>query len=178
MKITRATSNRRLWLAAMFAAPWSNAVLGADAQRQAWLRQPVKPELHLRQLDGTDWRLSEQRGQVMLLNFWASWCEPCRTEMPAFENLSKRYESQGLQVMAINYRETGAAVQRFIDSTNLHLPVLRDAGGAAAQSLGVHTFPTTIALDRQGRARFVVVGECDWSGATAAGWIAELLSIR
>lgn len=170
------TNNRRLCLAALCLAPWSINALAADAQRDMWRRQPAKPELHLKQLDGSDWQLSAQKGNALLLNFWASWCEPCRSEMPALEQLSQRHESQGLKVMAINYREPTHRVRSFIDSTHLQLPVLMDADGACAKLLGVHTFPTTIAIDKGGRARFAVVGECDWSADTAARWIKELLA--
>lgn len=156
-------------------APWSARVGAADAQRQPWTRQPLRPRLVLPSLDETPWDLAAQRGTPVLLNFWASWCAPCRSEMPSLEALAQRH-GPALRVMAVNYREPAATARRFVNSTGLGLPVLRDADGLAAKSLGVHIFPTTVAIDAQGRARFVVVGECDWSGAQAARWVAELMA--
>lgn len=95
--------------------------------------------------------------------------------MPSLELLAVRHERQGLKVMAVNYRETDAAVRRFIDSTALDLPVLRDADGGAAKDFGVRMFPSTVGIDRRGLVRFVVVGECDWAGTDARRWVADLL---
>lgn len=178
MSDARFCGKRRRLLAALVLAPSVGPVWAADAERQAWSRRPAKPRIDLPTLDGTVWSLAAQSGRPVLLNFWASWCAPCRNEMPSLEILSQRYEDSGLQVIAVNFREADATVRRFVDATGLRLPVLRDADGAVARSLGVHTFPTTVAIDRQGRARFSVVGECDWGGRVADGWVAELVSGR
>jgi thiol-disulfide isomerase/thioredoxin len=137
-------------------------------------RQPTLA-LDLPVHDGGRWRLADARGQVVIVNFWASWCEPCRAEMPSLELLEQRHEKDRLQVIAVNFRETDAAVRRFLDSSALSLRVLRDVDGAAARAFGVRVFPSTIAIGRDGRARFVVTGECDWTGAAARSWIAPLL---
>jgi thiol-disulfide isomerase/thioredoxin len=150
-------------------------VVAADAQFLPWPRKVPTPNLQLPSLDSTVWTLAEQHGKPVLLNFWASWCAPCRSEMPSLELLATRHETEQLQVIAVNYRETHAAVHRFIDTTALRLPVLRDGEGAAAKAFGVHTFPSTVAINRQGRALFIVVGECDWSSPSAARWVAAML---
>lgn len=121
---------------------------------------------------------ADLRGQVVLLNFWASWCEPCRAEMPSLELLATRHEPDGLRVLAINFRETDGAVRRFLDQTSFSLPVLRDRDGGAAQAFGVRVFPSTVAIARDGRAAFTVVGEVDWNAPEARRWIAPLLSAR
>jgi thiol-disulfide isomerase/thioredoxin len=110
----------------------------------------------------------------VLVNFWATWCEPCRAEMPALQQLAREHRAQGLQVLAVNYKETEAAVHRFLQATGLDLPVLLDREGAAAKALEVHIFPSTIAIARSGRPKFVVTGEFDWSSPLAARWLAEL----
>ena len=155
-------------------AVWAWPALATEVKRQIWPGRPFKPSLQLTKLDGGVWSLAEQRGKPVLLNFWASWCEPCRAEMPSLELLASRHQTQGLQVMAINYRETDAVVRRFIDATALRLPVLRD-DGEIAKVFGVRTFPSTVAINRKGRVLFIVVGECDWSSPSASRWVAEML---
>jgi thiol-disulfide isomerase/thioredoxin len=144
-------------------------------QPQAWPRSRPTPALSLPQQEGPPWSLAAQIGQPVLLNFWASWCEPCRSEMPSLELLAQRHEAQGLQVMAVNFRETDAAVRRYLAQWPITLPILRDADGAAARAFGVRIFPTTIAIARNGQAVFTLVGEADWTGSEARRWVAPLL---
>jgi thiol-disulfide isomerase/thioredoxin len=118
------------------------------------------------------------RGQPVLLNFWASWCQPCRAELPSLELLATRFEADGLQVLALNFRETDTPLRRFVDETGLTLPVLRDRDGAVAQAYGVRVFPSSVAIGRDGRARFSVVGEVDWSGPQVRTWIAPIVAPR
>jgi peroxiredoxin len=95
--------------------------------------------------------------------------------MPALEQLAARHAARGLQVVAVNYRESESAVARFVAATGLQLPVVLDASGSAAHALDVHIFPTTIAIDRRGRGVFSVAGECDWTASPASDWVAALL---
>jgi len=95
--------------------------------------------------------------------------------MPWLQQLARRRQADGLQVLAINYKETEAAVRRFIGSTGLDLPVLFDPDGAAAKAFGVRIFPSTVAIDRGGHVRFVVTGEFDWTSELAQQWVSELL---
>jgi thiol-disulfide isomerase/thioredoxin len=156
--------------------PWWTLAPAAESHtpRQDWPRQRPLPRFELAELDGAAWQPASLRGHPVLLNFWATWCEPCRAEMPALQQLVREHRGEGLQVVAANYKETEGAVRRFLEQTGLALPVLLDRDGAAAKSLGVHIFPSTIAIDRRGQPRFVVTGEFDWSSAQAARWISEL----
>jgi thiol-disulfide isomerase/thioredoxin len=147
---------------------------GALTLRPWPARQPAPP-LTLPVWGGAAWTLEAHKGQPVLLNFWASWCEPCRAEMPSLELLAARHQAQGLQVMAVNFRETDAAVRRFIEATALTLPVLRDSDGSAARAFGVRIFPSTVGIHRGGQVVSVVVGECDWSGPAARRWVAALM---
>ena len=166
---------RREWLAlAAGLAGFSGAQ--ADAPKpQPWPRQRPQPALALTALDGVPWTLSEQAGQAVLLNFWASWCEPCRAEMPALQRLAERQAAEGLQVRAVNFRESPDTVRRFMAREGMNLPVLLDADGSAAKSLGIGIFPTTVAIDRRGRIRFTVTGECAWDREPATRWLRALI---
>lgn len=150
----------------------------ADApavSRRPWPRGTPTPALELPAWEGPHWSLAGTRGQVVLLNFWASWCEPCRAEMPSLELLAERHAGDRLQVLAVNFRETDGAIRRFLAQTDCSLPILRDADGAAARAWGVRVFPSTVVIGRDGRAAFSVIGELDWTGAQARAWLAPLL---
>ena len=168
--------NRRNSIVSVLSAACGTGVWAAPSQRTPWQRPPVKPLLRLPNLEGGYWQLSAHLGQVVLLNFWASWCGPCRAEMPALEYLLTSRADAGLRVVAVNYREATPTVQAFVTQTNWHIPVVIDADGAAAKDLRVHIFPTTLVIDRRGRGRFAVVGEYDWRGPEAGQWIDELLA--
>jgi thiol-disulfide isomerase/thioredoxin len=144
------------------------------AARKDWPRQRATPAVELVGLDGQPWRLAGARGAPVLLNFWATWCEPCRAEMPALQELAQQHRDAGLRLLAVNYKEPEARVRRFLEQAGLALPVLLDREGAAAKSFDVRIFPSTIAIDRRGRAKFIVTGEFDWASPLAARWVAEL----
>ena len=95
-------------------------------------------------------RLSDLRGQVVLLNFWATWCGPCRVEMPAFEAAFQNYGDAGLAILAVNNAEPPAAVQAFRQEMNLSFPLVMDTDGAVQRRYGVQMYPSTFLLDRSG----------------------------
>jgi thiol-disulfide isomerase/thioredoxin len=166
------------WPAAL-ASPASRAagpVVTTDTpQPRPWPTGRATPALNLAALEGPPWQLASARGDVVVLNFWATWCEPCRTELPSLELLATRHAVDRLQVLAVNYRETDATLERFVQAQPLSLPILRDRDGGAAKDWGVHIFPTTVVVGRDGRAAFSVIGEVDWMGVAARRWLAPLL---
>jgi thiol-disulfide isomerase/thioredoxin len=168
-------TTRRRWLASAASAACAWPGLAGAQQVRTWPRGAATPALQLSRQDGGVWRLASARGRPVLLNFWASWCEPCREEMPSLERLAAQYEPQGLLVMAINFRETDAAVRRFLEPMAFSPTVLRDRDGAAAKAFGVRIFPSTVLIDRRGQTQSVVVGECDWSSSSARRWVGTVL---
>lgn len=167
---------RRLLAAAALGAALPAARAADPEQRRVWPAGKPTPTVELAGWDGTaPFRLADARGQLVVLNFWASWCEPCRAELPSLELLAQRHERDGVQVLAANFRETDGTIRRFLAQQPMTLPILRDRDGAAARAFQVRIFPTTVVFARNGRAAFTVTGELDWAGPQARAWLAPLL---
>jgi len=155
--------------------------LGANAVQAAYLvkpwdaRKPV-PKLELDDLAGKPWTLSAARGQVVVMNFWATWCEPCRAEMPSLELMAQRLERDDVTVVAINYQEPLPAIRRFLEVQPVTLPILLDRDGAATMAWTPKVFPSTVLVDRKGQPQQVVLGELDWTGSAARDLVAPLLA--
>lgn len=124
---------------------------------------------------GKTWSPADLRGRAVLLNFWATWCPPCRAEMPTLQQVAEVYGPDKLLVLAINFKEPAARALKFVQSTGLTLPVLLDFDGRVAGQWGVNVFPTTLTIDHRGQPRQRVRGEVDWTGRAAEKLIAELL---
>ncbi len=127
-------------------------------------------------LDGKAWSLAALKGRPVVLNFWASWCEPCRAEMPSLELLQTRHEKTGLVILSVNYQEPLPKIRRFLEVLPFSLPILLDREGEAAAAWTPRVFPTTVLIDRSGAARQSVIGEIDWMGNIARGLIEPLLA--
>lgn len=117
------------------------------------------PELAFVGLDGKPWKLSDHRGQVVLLNFWATWCPPCRKEMPALVRLSDRYKSAGLQVVGVNADESAPdKVRRFVADYGITYPVMSGGKGRSVMMPMVEKLPATFLVDKEGRLAAVFSG--------------------
>lgn len=117
------------------------------------------PDFRLERLDGGELRLSDLRGRVVLVNFWASWCGPCRAEMPEFARRYRGEEANGLTVLAVDLQEAAGPVQAFVDEFDLPFPVLFDRPGGVARTYRVNGLPKTVIIDRDGIVRAVRDGE-------------------
>jgi thiol-disulfide isomerase/thioredoxin len=135
------------------------------AELQPWPARAAAPALETVDLQGRAWQLP-LAGRAVALNFWASWCEPCRAEMPTLRTLADLYSDQ-LTVLALNFKERPSTVARFAQQTGTTLPILLDPLGDHARAWGVKVFPTTILIAPDGRPRWRVRGEWDWSSAEA-----------
>lgn len=179
----QATLSRRRVLQSLMAAASGLAGAGRLAHAQGfdvtpWPRSQTQPSLQANDLAGKVWRLSELRGRAVLLNFWASWCEPCRAEMPTLEQLAEFYGDDQLVVLAINFKESERKVSQYVKNTGIRLPILPDLQGNIAKQWGVSVFPTTILIDAKGQVRQRVRGEVDWADASAAALVEPLLDKR
>ena len=111
------------------------------------------PDFTLKTLDGSNLKLSEQRGTVILLNFWASWCGPCRTEMPLLDDLYQEYRDYGFTVLGVNLDENRDQADRLLDKIPVTFPVLFDPQNSTSETYGVDAMPTTVLIDRNGVVR-------------------------
>lgn len=112
--------------------------------------------LQLQMLDGRSFSLASAQGNVVVLDFWAPWCIPCRKSFPFFDGLQAKYEAQGLRVLGLTLEERKDAIVSFLDSVPVRFTILRDPSGKAGEAFHVVAMPTTLLLDRDGRlaARF------------------------
>jgi peroxiredoxin len=120
--------------------------------------------------------LSQLRGKVVLLNFWATWCGPCRIEMPAMERLYRSYSRKDFEILAVSTDPQGAAVTRpFQQEMGFTFPILHDAEYRIGLMYGARSLPMTFMVDRQGIVRQKVPGARDWGGPDARELIQALM---
>lgn len=115
----------------------------------------IAPDFELESLDGTITKLSDLKGKNVIINFWATWCDFCVEEMPDLQKLQDEYEDEDLLILAVNVGETKEEVEKFIEENNLTLTVLLDKDGIVSNTYGVSSFPSTLAVNKDGE---VVVG--------------------
>ena len=141
----------------LFAALLSTGAADAKgATLRPWPAGQPTPALQLTGLDGQPWDVAGLRGKVVVVNFWASWCGPCVDELPVLKGLAGR---DGVAVVGVNYKEPRDTIERFTQDHPLGYPVLRDRTGDAFKRWTPGVMPTTILVDRTGRARWRTVGE-------------------
>jgi len=115
------------------------------------------PDFELIDLEGKTWQLSDLQGKVTLINFWATWCAPCRLEMPTIQERADQYPSQ-LAVLAVNFDESPEQVQSFVDELGLRFAVLLDPGAKVQDLYRVRGYPTSFFVDKAGTVRFQHIG--------------------
>jgi peroxiredoxin len=166
-----------LGLAAAMAAP-AGAVTHY-AQRLGL--QPPKeeveaPDFTLKDLTGRKVRLTDFRGKVVFLNFFATWCVPCRAEMPAMERLHRNFRDKGLVVLAVDIQESARTVRPFMRDLKLSFPALLDEDGSVAYMYSVRPVPATYLISRDGRIVWRAFGSREWDNGDAREYFSQLLS--
>lgn len=140
--------------------------------------RPAKdaPDFQVRTPDGSTLRLSDFKGKVVFLNFWATWCEPCREEMPSMERLHRAYKDRGLVVLAISLDVQGASVVKpFVKKFALTFPIGLDPKMAVRETYGVWAVPSTFLIDRKGKRALFANGAREWDGKAAHAVVESLL---
>jgi thiol-disulfide isomerase/thioredoxin len=142
-----------------------------DGSTSAWMykvgHRPLVPDFTGRTLTGASLRLASYRGKVVVLNFWGSWCVPCRSEAPTLAVLSEQYRSRGVSFIGDDVGDTPASALVFIREMGITYPSVNDPGYQIAQELGkvvlVNDTPTTLVIDRTGRLAGVIYGSTTYS---------------
>ena len=134
----------------------------AETELRPWQGREA-PALVRSDLDGKSVSLEQYRGRVVLVNFWATWCDPCREEMPSIERLRAKMAGRPFEVLTVNYGEAPERVAEFLKRQRLSLPVLLDTDKKAADEWQAGGLPMTFLVDATGNIRYSAFGECDWS---------------
>jgi thiol-disulfide isomerase/thioredoxin len=134
----------------------------AETDIKPW-KGGATPPLKLRDLQDKPVDLAALRGRVVVINFWATWCEPCRDEMPALERLRVKLKDRSFEVVTVNFGESSGTVSRFLSKLGLSMPVLLDPWKEAAEAWKVRGLPMTFVVDASGNTRYWSFGEHDWS---------------
>jgi peroxiredoxin len=151
-------------------AKWGLVVIAAGGL--VWLvlhpRGPVKmgdraPGFTLAQLPSGNLSLSQFKGQVVVLNFWATWCPPCVMETPSLEKFATQMKPQGVTVIGVSVDENGQQLQNFVQHYHLSYPVARDPSAALANSYGTYKLPETYIIGRDGRVAEKIIGATNWT---------------
>jgi thiol-disulfide isomerase/thioredoxin len=153
---------------------------GAVLLLQQWQREPIAhfaaPDFVLPDLEGRLHQLANLRGRVVFLNLWATWCPPCRLEMPSMERLHRRFRTRPFSMLAVNEDgEDGNAVAPFVQSLGLTFPVLLDHQGRLPPRYGVTGYPETFIINRAGDVVKHIIGPADWDREDMVAYLVSLL---
>ncbi len=161
-------------LAVMFLVVWLQS-----SKYEPLVVGKVAPDFLLPDLNDKQLRLSDYRGKVVFLNFWATWCKPCREEMPSMEVLFKNFEKDGLVILAVSIDRvtTKKEIPPFVKGLNLTFPVLIDSWGQTDKRYKLMGVPETYIIDQQGILREKIIGPRDWTRLDNLKMLTQLLKI-
>lgn len=129
-----------------------------SALASAEVRQQVAPDFTLKSNSGENLKLSEYRGDVVMINFWASWCGPCRQEMPLLDELYRNYQPLGFTILGVNVEEDPAKAKSLLKDIPVSFPVLFDTENTVSRLYDVVAMPSTVLVDRAGKVRYLHKG--------------------
>ena len=149
----------------------------AAQQPKPWSGGPT-PALALEDVRGRPVRLDDFRGKVVLVNFWATWCEPCRDEMPSLQRLRQTLAGRPFEVLAVNLAEPRSRVEAFLERMPFDFPVLLDQSGDASRSWRARILPVTFIVGPDGRIRYSHAGDLDWAEPRIVELVSALMPRR
>ena len=172
MSARRAERSGIFLAAALLLAPAS--AFAAGGELKPW-SGGAAPPLALRDLLGREHKLADYRGKVVVINFWATWCEPCREEMPSMQRLQDKLAGKPFAILAVDYGEGAPRIKDFLQKVPVRFPLLLDRDTSVAAAWKVKVLPTTLVLDPQHRIRYSVVGDLEWDSPKVEDAIRKLL---
>jgi len=131
------------------------AIFAASSLASSGLEGQVAPDFALKSSTGENLRLSEYRGDVVMINFWATWCGPCRQEMPLLDELYSRYNRVGFNLLGVNIDDDSRRAMQMVEELGVNFPVLFDARKEVSELYEVEAMPVTVIVDRSGTVRYV-----------------------
>ncbi len=134
------------------------SVFAATSLASSGLEGQTAPDFALKSSTGENMRLSEYRGDVVMINFWATWCGPCRQEMPLLDELYQRYSRVGFNLLGVNIDDDSRRAMQMIEELGVDFPVLFDATKQVSELYDVDAMPVTVIIDREGTVRYVHQG--------------------
>jgi len=149
--------------------------LGAGAAAAPVAVSAPAPDFTLRSMNGPNLRLKEQRGQVVLINFWATWCAPCRKEMPHLNRLYDKYRASGFVLLGVNVDDDARNAVDVAAQLGVKFPVLLDTDKKVSHLYDLNSMPSTVVIDRDGRVRYLHRGYLDGYEVTYDQQIRQLL---
>ncbi len=165
---------------ALLLAVVTSAAAMSDEVKSLGLQQPKEtveaPDFTLRDLNGNKVQIRDFRGKVVFLNFFATWCVPCRLEMPAMDRLYQANKDKGLLVLAVDLREGVKPVRSFLRELKVSFPALLDEDGSVAYMYGVRPLPTTYLVGRDGKLLWRAYGAREWDSTEARHYFAQVLA--
>ena len=149
---------------------------GSDTPRASVAREGIQaPDFSLKDLSGTEVRLSTLHGKVVFLNFWATWCPPCREEIPSMMRLNQTMSGKPFQMLAVSIDDGGRnAVTEFFSRTGFKLPALNDTDQSVGKMYGITGVPETFVIDKKGVILKKVVGGMDWNSPESIDYFTKL----
>ena len=142
----------------------------AQYEKTPWPAALPSPVIQMTDLNEQTWNTAELKGRLVVLNFWATWCGPCKQELPSLQTMSDASAGNPV-VITVDVKEPASKVTGFILGNRVRLPVVLDKSGEIARQWGVRVFPTTVLIGADGKARWRIQGALDWNGPEARAWV-------
>jgi len=159
-----------IWIFLCGAAP------ARASELSEFLAASPTPPLTLADLGGNTYTLADFRGQVVLVNFWASWCAPCIIEMPGMQRLKQAMTGRPFSILAVNVKESKGTIWKFLNRVKVDFTLLRDSDGRVARDWQVNVYPASYLVDPAGEIRYVAYGPRQWDNPEIVQLIEEMLN--
>jgi peroxiredoxin len=156
-------------------SPARHGRLGAEESRFVPWAAAATPALELRDVSGGPQSLADYRGRVVLVNFWATWCEYCKDELASMKALQEQLAGRPLTVLLVNFGESPGKVREYAQRLTMKVPVLLDPGQEVARAWRVRVIPSSFVVDGEGRVRYSVIGNLDWASEEAVRTVRALM---